>query len=97
MDNLRLQIDMEDMKRRVAIMAEKAAEREAAAVIQLPLWRDERRGTPNSFIRSALFAAIQSKDRVYINDNVLYSQDGITVKFLVLRLFVQHIKGKTRL
>lgn len=49
--------------------------------VQLPLWPDPKRGTPNSFIRSALFAAIQSKDRVFLKDALLASQDGIDVKF----------------
>jgi hypothetical protein len=56
-------------------------EREADAVIQLPLWPDAKRGTPNSFIRSALFSAIQSKDRVFIDGAILASQEGITVKY----------------
>lgn len=62
-------------------MQKNLAERERNAVIQLPLWPEPKRGAPNSFIRSALFAAIQSKDRQYIKDAVLASQDGITVKF----------------
>lgn len=57
------------------------AERERNAVIQLPLWPEPKRGTPNSFIRSALFAAIQSKDRVYIKEATLASQKGIAVKY----------------
>ena len=62
-------------------MKELASEREAAQVAQLPLWPELRRGTPNSFIRSALFAAIQSKDRVFLKEATLASQQGITVKF----------------
>jgi hypothetical protein len=58
-----------------------AREREETAVIHLPFWPDQKRGTPNSFLRSALFAAIQSKDRVYLKETVLFSQQGITVKF----------------
>ena len=58
-----------------------ADERERNAVIQLPLWPEPKRGTPNSFIRSALFAAIQSKDRVFLKDATLASQKGIAVKF----------------
>ncbi len=48
------------------------------AVVQLPLWPEPKRGAPNSFIRSALFAAIQGKDRQFIKEAVLASQDGIT-------------------
>jgi hypothetical protein len=50
-------------------------------VIQLPLWRDDKRGAPNSFLRSALFAAIQSKDRGYLKKAELFSQQGITITY----------------
>jgi len=56
-------------------------ERQENAIVQLPLWPEPKRGAPNSFIRSALFAAIQSKDRKFMKEAVLASQDGITVKF----------------
>lgn len=49
--------------------------------VQLPLWPEPKRGTPNSFIRSALFAAIQSKDRVFLKEATLASQKGIVIKF----------------
>lgn len=62
-------------------MQKLAAERERTAVIQLPLWPEPKRGTPNSFIRSALFAAIQSKDRVFLKEATLASQKGIAVKY----------------
>ena len=62
-------------------MKEAALEREANQVIQLPLWPEPKRGTPNSFIRSALFAAIQSKDRGFLKEATLASQKGIAVKF----------------
>lgn len=50
-------------------------------VIQLPLWPEPKRGTPNSFIRSALFAAIHGKDREFLKERIIASQSGITVKF----------------
>lgn len=62
-------------------MREIARQRESAEIIQLPLWPEARRGTPNSFIRSALFSAIHSKDRTYIDGDTLYSQQGITIKY----------------
>lgn len=65
----------------LARMREKIAEREKTAVIQLPLWPEPKRGAPNSFIRSALFAAIQGKDRQYLKEQVLASQDGIIIKY----------------
>lgn len=49
--------------------------------VQLPLWYPAQRGTPNSFLRSALFPAIKSRDRQWLKDAVLDSQQGITVKF----------------
>jgi TrfA protein len=65
----------------VTRMREVARQREASQAIQLPLWPEPKRGTPNSFIRSALFAAIQSKDRVFLKEATLASQKGIAVKF----------------
>ena len=49
--------------------------------VKLPNWPEEKRGTPNSFLRSALFSAIQSKDRVFLDGVILASQQGITVRF----------------
>lgn len=72
---------VQDIQERCLELAEVTRQRESAQVIQLPLWRDQQRGTPNSFIRSALFAAIQSKDRVFMKGMTLTSQKGITVKF----------------
>ena len=70
----------------LAHLKDLAEQREAAEPVQLPLWPDLKRGTPNSFIRSALFAAVQSKDRVYLSGAVLASQKGIDVKFTGLQL-----------
>ena len=81
MERLGQQLNIPDIEKRVAKMKEIAAEREATEVIQLPLWPEPKRGTPNSFLRSALFAAIQSKDRVYLENATLFSQQDITVKF----------------
>src|ERR1019366_2958757 len=57
------------------------AKRESAEIIQLPLWADHKRGTPKSFLRSSLFAAVQGKDRRFMKEEILASQNGITVKF----------------
>ena len=61
-------------------------ERQNNVVIHLPEWMENKRGAPNSFLRSALFAAIQSKDRRMIQDEILASQDGITVKYTGIQL-----------
>src|ERR1051325_9017610 len=62
-------------------MRQSLAAREERAVVQLPLWPEPKRGAPNSFIRSALFAAIQGKDRQFMKEAVLASQDGIVIKY----------------
>ncbi len=54
--------------------------------VQLPLWGEEKRGTPNSFLRSSLFAAIQGKDRYFTKKEVLYAQQGISVEYTGERL-----------
>jgi hypothetical protein len=74
-------LSIKDIKERCDKMAALAAEREATEVLQLPLWPEDKRGTPNSFLRSALFAAIQSKDRVFMKNSLLFSQQGIAVRF----------------
>ncbi len=49
--------------------------------IQLPLWPEAVRGTPNSFLRSALFAAIQGKTRRLLKGEIIASQNNYTVAF----------------
>jgi TrfA protein len=70
-----------EMRERCEKMKAIAREREEAAVIHFPMWPEEKRGTPNSFVRSTLFSAIQSKDRVYLEEALLFSQQGISIKF----------------
>jgi hypothetical protein len=70
-----------DLEERKKVTLEIARQREEAQVFQLPLWRDDQRGTPNDFLRSALFAAIQSKDRKMLDGVVLVSQKNMIVKF----------------
>jgi len=62
-------------------LQKKVDERSLLKDLKLPDWPDTKRGTPNSFLRSALFSAIQSKDRVFLKNAVLASQEGFTVKF----------------
>lgn len=62
-------------------LEKKSAERSLSKDILLPECHDEKRGTPNGFLRSALFSAIQSKDRVWLKDAILASQDGVSVRF----------------
>lgn len=69
------------LEKQLETLRRNMAERTSAEIIQLPLWHEPKRGTPNSFLRSALFSAIQSKDRVFLKAAILASQEGITVKF----------------
>ena len=71
----------ESIENKLESLRKSVAHREKNAVVQLPLWPEPKRGAPNSFIRSALFAAIQSKDRQFLKEAVLASQDGITIKY----------------
>ncbi len=50
-------------------------------VVSLSLWRESQRVTPNSFIRSTLFSTTQSKDRQWLNQEIIYCEKGLTVKF----------------
>jgi TrfA protein len=59
----------------------KEEERLETGVIYLPTWREDRRGSPNSLMRCALFAAIQSKDREYLEKVSVFSQQGVTVTY----------------
>lgn len=57
-----------------------------AKVVKLPIWPEGFRGAPNSFLRSALFAAIQGKERRYLKGEILASQLAITVRFTGMQL-----------
>lgn len=71
----------QSIETKLEALKKSVVEREKNAVVQLPLWPEPKRGAPNSFIRSALFAAIQSKERRFLKETVLASQDGIVVKY----------------
>jgi TrfA protein len=75
-----------DLEERKKVVLEVARQREETQVVQLPLWREDRRGTPNDFLRSALFPAIQSKDRKHLTKALLYSQKNLTIKFTGIQL-----------
>jgi len=52
-----------------------------AKIYQLPLWPEPVRGAPNSFLRSALFAAIQGKTRKRVKKQFLASIHSVTVRY----------------
>lgn len=49
--------------------------------IQLPLWPESMRGTPNAWLRSALFAAIQGKKRQALKRQLLATVAGVEIRF----------------
>ncbi len=73
-----------------SLATKKAQEPEAkvktAEIVQLPLWAEATRGTPNSFLRGALFAAIQGKEREYLKGELLASRDEIKIRFTGMQL-----------
>lgn len=48
---------------------------------QLPLWPDEQRAIPNGILRSALFSAIQSNAKRYIDGEKIASLSGIEIRY----------------
>ena len=74
------------MKKRNGQEAGKTAEQpapppETAEVVQLPFWPDPARGVPNASLRGALFAAIQGKNRRYIEREKLDAPQGLEILF----------------
>ena len=60
---------------------EATEKRGPAKVIQLPLWPEAKRGAPNAVLRGALFAAIH-KDRQYMHrQELIATQDGVTIRY----------------
>ena len=55
--------------------------RPPAKVVQLPIWPEQTRGTPNPFLRGALFAAIQGKERRALKRELLACQKGQSIRF----------------
>ncbi len=49
-------------------------------VVQLPLFHKEAPAAPNAVLRSALFPAIHSKDRQFLNNELIASIYGVEVK-----------------
>ncbi len=86
----RLQQSMQEPKHKERIAAQKrideAQKKAATNVVQLPLWPEPARGVPNSILRSALFAAIQGKDRRTLKRELLTAMNGIEVRFTGLQL-----------
>jgi hypothetical protein len=50
-------------------------------LVTLPIWPESTRGTPNAFLRGALFAAIQGKERRAMQRELLATQKGVTIRY----------------
>ena len=82
---------LEALNSRIPALQAKAAEtdptdKNAVAVVQLPLWPDPVRAVPNGFLRSALFGAIGRGKRRYIAGEDLAACGGVTVRYKGERL-----------
>lgn len=79
------------LTRSLAKIEQTMAEREKAKVYQLPFWPNPHRGFPNEVIRSALFSAIQSRHRTYLENEEICCQDGYKIIFTGQRLDQTHL------
>jgi hypothetical protein len=60
--------------------------RRKAEIIQLPLWPEPTRGVANVALRSALFAAIDSKNRQSFTRKIVAVQSGFEIRFTGIQL-----------
>ena len=75
------------LAQRLENLRENMKARRANNVVQFPLWPESARGTPNSILRSALFAAIDgSKKRKAMEHELIASQKGIQIYYTGLQL-----------
>jgi len=72
---------MQSPVEKIKSLQDKALQKSASKEVKLPYWPENKRGTPNSFLCSALFSATQSKDRKKLEDVVIASQNDIIIKF----------------
>jgi hypothetical protein len=50
-------------------------------LFQFPLWPEPVRGMPNPALRSALFSAIQSRDRRWLDSELIAAVNGVEIRF----------------
>lgn len=72
--------------KQLASLKTRIDEREASRIVQLPFWPEPVRGTPNAFLRSALFPAIHGRNRQYLKREFIASQKGVSVRFSGMQL-----------
>jgi len=54
--------------------------------MHLPLWAPSNRGTPNAFLRGALFSATQGKDRRLYQRELIATLDGFEIRYTGIQL-----------
>jgi hypothetical protein len=67
------------LEKKLADMHQRALEKNESKEILLPKWPDSKRGTPNSFLRSALFSAVKSRDRADFKEGQQLNQEDLTL------------------
>lgn len=72
---------MTDLAQKTQALHAKILAKNAAQALKLPHWPDSKRGTPNAYLCSGLFSAIQGKDRVFMDGVVVASQGNVAIKF----------------
>jgi hypothetical protein len=64
----------------VARVSSRTKAKDKDKVYTLPIWPEAVRGTPNAFLRGALFAAIQGKTRRALKGELLATQQGTSIR-----------------
>lgn len=79
-DNFKNAFEQRRAKEDVKPEPEKPKQKQKAEIVQLPLWNREAPAAPNAALRSALFPAIQGKDRRMLNNEIIASVGGVEVR-----------------
>lgn len=74
------------LRPQAAAQEAKPAQPPKAEVIHLPFWTDDKRGTPNCFLRSALFGVVRKGHRQYLERQEMPALDGIKIIYTGPRL-----------
>jgi hypothetical protein len=73
--------EIDQINRKLKNFERLSLEKSQTKEIMLPDWHVSKRGTPNTFLRSALFSAVQRRDREYKDGEILYCQNGILIRY----------------
>jgi hypothetical protein len=70
-----------DLSDKITALSRRSVDKNRLKPLLLPEWPESKRGTPNTFLRSALFSAITTKNRADLKDVVLASQNNIVIRY----------------